>query len=355
MTRRLYRTASVLALIGLAAELLPTERPAYAGDQLTVTSFGGAYQAGERKAFFEPYAKQTGVKITDEEYNGEVAKIRAMVESKSVSWDLVESDAMLSLEMCADGTLETIDWTKLGLDRTKFTEASKYDCAVPSSHYTTILAYDKDKLTDGPKTIADLFDLQKFPGKRGLARTAFGTLEWALIADGVAIKDVYKVLGTPAGVDRAFKKLDTIKKDVIWWQAGAQAAQLLADGQVSMTAAWMTRIYDANKSSGKHFQIVWDAQALGMNVWVIPKGGPRRDDAYKFLAFAASPSAQAELSRYTPVGPANSDAIPLVDPKILPDLPNAPDHMTNVLVTDPAFWGDKGPELRERFTAWLAK
>ena len=85
----------------------------------------------------------------------------------------------------------------------------------------------------GRPTIADLFDLQKFPGKRALQKDPFVNLEWALIADGVAIKDVYKVLGTPEGVDRAFKKLDTIKKDVVWWEAGAQPPQLLADGRSS--------------------------------------------------------------------------------------------------------------------------
>ena len=102
----------------------------------------------------------------------------------------------------------------------------------------------------------------------------------------MAVKDVYKVLGTPEGVDRAFKKLDTIKKDVVWWEAGAQPPQLLADGQVVMTSAWNGRIYDANKNSGKHFEIMWDAQGLDWDLWAIPKGDPRMDDAYKFIAFA---------------------------------------------------------------------
>ncbi len=36
------------------------------------------------------------------------------------------------------------------------------------------------------------------------------------------------------GVDRAFAKLDTIKDSVVWWEAGAQPPQLLADGEVVM-------------------------------------------------------------------------------------------------------------------------
>ena len=193
-----------------------------------------------------------------------------------------------AIQGCAEGVLETIDWAKVGIDRSKFTGGDIYDCAVPTILYATVIAYDKDKLPNGPTKIADLFDLQKFPGKRALQKDPFVNLEWALIADGVAIKDVYKVLGTPEGVDRAFKKLDTIKKDVVWWEAGAQPPQLLADGSVVMTSSWNGRIYDANKNSGKHFEIMWDAQGLDWDLWAIPKGDPRMDDAYKFIAFASS-------------------------------------------------------------------
>ncbi|MGO7565608.1 extracellular solute-binding protein, partial [Rhizobium johnstonii] len=79
----------------------------------------------------------------------------------------------------------------------------------------------------GPTTMADLFDTAKFPGPRGLGKSPKNTLEFALIADGVKPAEVSDVLGTPEGVDRAFKKLDTIKKDVkVWWTAGAQPPQL---------------------------------------------------------------------------------------------------------------------------------
>ncbi|HEY8013078.1 MAG TPA: extracellular solute-binding protein, partial [Dongiaceae bacterium] len=214
--------AGALTVAGVTLALLAPAKPALAGDQLNITSWGGAYQMSQRKAYFEPYSKQSGTKITEEEYNGEIAKIRAMVEAKSVNWDVVDVDSGRAIQGCAEGVLETIDWAKVGIDRSKFTGGDIYDCAVPTILYATVIAYDKDKLPNGPTKIADLFDLKKFPGKRALQKDPFVNLEWALIADGVAIKDVYKVLGTPEGIDRAFKKLDTIKKDVIWWEAGAQ-------------------------------------------------------------------------------------------------------------------------------------
>ncbi|MGY4230154.1 putative spermidine/putrescine transport system substrate-binding protein [Bradyrhizobium sp. USDA 4503] len=343
------------AVIGLSLGALAPAKLAFAADQVTVVSAGGAYQTALRKAILEPFTKTTGIKITEDEFSDDIAKIRAMVESKSVSWDLVDTAGGNATQMCAEGIVETIDWKKLSLDRAKLLGGDNYDCGVPYVLYSGVIAYDKDKLPNGPKTMADFFDLNKFPGKRGLRKDPLGNLEWALIADGVPVKDVYKVLGTPEGVDRAFKKLDTIKKDVVWWAAISQSVPILADGQVVMTSTFNGRIYDANKKAGKHFEIMWDAQQQDLGIWVIPKGSAHVDAAYKFLAFAASPQPQANLTQYLPYGATNKDAMALVDPAILPDLPTAPDNMGNPLLRDSAFWAEKGDDLRQRFTAWLAK
>jgi putative spermidine/putrescine transport system substrate-binding protein len=329
--------------------------PGHAADELTVVSWGGAYQDSVRKAFFEPFMKESGAKVVEEEFNGELAKQRAMVESGNVTWDVVENDSQTSLAGCADGTLEPIDWSKLGLDRSKFIGADASECVVPSILYGTVVAYDTTKLKDKPTSIADLFDLAKFPGKRGLQKNPFVNLEWALVGDGVDIKDVYTVLATPEGVDRAFKKLDTIKSQVVWWEAGAQPPQLLADGQVVMTSAWNGRIDTAIKKDKKPFAILWDHQGLDWQGWTILKGSKKSDAAYKFIAFAAQPKRQADQTNYIAYGPGNKDAIPNTNPDIVKDLPTNPDNMKTGFIIDAKFWGDHGDELRERFNTWLSK
>jgi spermidine/putrescine-binding protein len=212
-------TAALLAGTAFAAS-------ARAGDELTVVSWGGAYSMSQKKAFVDPY-NAAGNKVTEAEYNGEVAKIKAMVEAKAITWDVIDVDTATGLQGCAEGALETIDWAKLGLDRSKFIGGDLLDCAVPNIVYGTVFGYDTTKLAVGPTTINDFFDLAKFPGKRGIFKNPTVNLEWALIADGVDAKDVYTVLATPEGVDRAFKKLDTIKSELVYWEAGAQAPQLL--------------------------------------------------------------------------------------------------------------------------------
>jgi putative spermidine/putrescine transport system substrate-binding protein len=352
--KRKLRLAGVFLAGSVAIGLAPTT-PVAAQDELVIVSWGGAYSMSQREAFIKPFQKDTGTKVTEEEYNGEIAKIRAMVESNSVNWDVIDLDTQTMLASCAEGILETIDWGKLGLDRSKFIGGDVSDCAVPNIIYSTIIAYDADKLNPGPTSIKDFFDTAKFPGKRALWKRPDAAMEWALIADGVPTADVYKVLGTPEGVDRAFKKLDTIKADLVYWEAGAQAPQLLVDGQVIMTSAWNGRIFDAVKNSGKNLKIVWDAQIPDWDWWGVPKGDPRLDLAYKFISYSSQPQAMANQTKYISYGPANKDAIPNVDPAILPHLPTAPDNMQTVVNYDPQFWADHGEELRERFNAWLAQ
>jgi putative spermidine/putrescine transport system substrate-binding protein len=327
---------------------------ARAGDDLTIVSWGGAYQKSQQEAFFKPFVA-AGNKVTEEEYNGEIAKIRAMIESKNVTWDVIDVDTQTALAGCAEGTFETIDWAKLGLDRSKFIGGDLQDCAVPNILYSTVIAYDTTKLNPAPDKMSDLFDMAKFPGKRGLQKSPFVNLEWALIADGVAPAEVYKVLGTKEGVDRAFKKLDSIKKDIVWWEAGAQPPQLLADGQVVLASDWNGRFYNAVKTDKKPFKIIWDTQAPDWDWWAIPKGTKKLDGSYNFIKFASDAKLMADQTKFISYGPSNKDSAPMVDPAVVADLPTSPENLKTVFYPDPQFWADNGDQLRERFNAWLAQ
>jgi putative spermidine/putrescine transport system substrate-binding protein len=344
-----------LLLAGAAVLALPIATPAKAQDQMTIVSWGGAYQDSQREAYYKPFSKESGTKITEEEYNGEIAKIRAMVEAGDVTWDAVDVDTRTVLGGCDEGIFEPIDYAKLGIPKEKFVPGAAEECGIGTIVYSTIIAYDADKLKPGPTTIKDLFDLEKFPGKRALQKDPFVNLEWALVADGVAPADVYKVLGTPEGVDRAFKKLDTIKKQVVWWEAGAQPPQLLADGEVAITSAWNGRIFKAMKEDKKNFVIVWDAQMPDFDFWAIPKGAKNLDLSYKFLAYASDAKVMANQSKYISYGPTNVDAIPNIAPDVLKDLPTNPDNLKGALTLDSRFWADNRDELEKRFNAWLAQ
>ena len=346
----------VLSAISAASLGMGVADVACAQATLTVTSWGGAYTKSQEKAFMEPFTKTTGTKILEDEWDGSPAKIKGMVDTGQVTWDVVDVEPRHALQGCDEGWLEKIDYAKLG-GKDKFIDGAAMDCAVATIVFGTIYAYNADKFPNGgPQTMADLWDVKKFPGARALYKSPKTTLEFALIADGVPPKDVYKVLGTKAGVDRAFAKLERLRPYVkVWWTAGAQPPQLLADGEVVMTTAWNGRIYDAVKNNGKHFKIVWDGQGLDFNLWAIPKGTKNLALAQQFVQFTVKPEVMATQSQYISYGPTLKAAMSKVPASVRPDLPSAPENVKNAFVVSSQFWADHGEELTERFNKWLAR
>ena len=325
--------------------------PAFA-QQITVVNFGGANANAQKKAFYEPFEK-TGIKVVPVEYNGEQAKIKAMVETKKVTWDVVEVESPDVARGCDEGLFEKLDYAKIGA-RSDFIPAAVTDCGLGVFVWSTVMAYNADKLKTAPVTWADFWDVNKFPGKRGMRKGARYNLEFALMADGVKSGDVYKVLATKAGADRAFKKLSDLKPSIQWWEAGAQPPQFLVAGDVVMSTVYNGRIDAANRE-GKNLKITWTGGIYDLDYWVIPKGTPNKDAALKFIRFASTPEAQAEYARNIAYGPTNTKALAILDAKVLGDLPTSPANAADSLQFDLKFWADQGEQLEKRFASWAAQ
>ncbi|MBV8049157.1 MAG: polyamine ABC transporter substrate-binding protein [Paludibacterium sp.] len=324
---------------------------ALAGD-LTVISFGGANKDAQEKAYYAPFTKATGVNVVGGEYNGEMAKVKAMVDTHSVSWDVLEVESPELARGCDEGLFEKLDYSKL--NKSDFVPGAVQSCGIGIFVWSTVLAYNGDKLKSAPTSWKDFWDVKKFPGKRGLRKGAKYTLEVALMADGVAPKDVYKVLATPAGQDRAFKMLDRLKPNIQWWEAGAQPPQYLVSGDVVMSSAYNGRIASSQKE-GKNLKIVWNGGMYDFDSWAIPKGSPNKDAALKFIAFASKPENQKVYSQQIAYGPSNKKAIGLLSKNEAAALPTAPQNIKSGLAVDVAFWADYGESLEQRFNAWAAK
>lgn len=335
--------------------------------EITVVSWGGAYTKSQVEAYHKPWSAETGNVVKSEDYNGGLAEIKAQVEAGNVTWDLVDAELSDAVRACDEGLVEPIDASILpdGDDGTPaaddFLPGTVTDCAVGTIVWSTIFAYDTTK-TEGVTGINDFFDLEKFPGKRGLRKSPKATLEMALMADGVPSGEVYDVLNTAEGVDRAFAKLDSIKGDVVWWEAGAQPPQLLADGEVVMTTAYNGRIFNAVASEGKPFEINWDAQVWDLDLWIMPKGAPNKEAALEFLKYSTSTKALAAQASWISYGPVRKSSMGMIgsfhdkpDLMMAEHMPTADKNFTNSLQNDFEFWADNQDQLNERFNAWLAK
>ncbi|NGM88256.1 ABC transporter substrate-binding protein [Parapusillimonas sp. SGNA-6] len=331
-----------------------------AQETLTVVSFGGAYGAAQKVHQIDPYMAKTGNKVLFENYTGGVAEIKAQVQAGKIQWDVVDIETIDLERACSEGLLEVIprDILLPGADGTPAEKdfipaALQNECGVGEIVWSTVYAYNNKTIGDkAPSTIQDLFDTKKFPGKRALRKKAQVNLEWALLADGVKAADVYKVLATPEGQERAFKKLDTIKKDIVWFDSWSQAPQLLNDGGAIMVQSANGRFFDAIKREGKPFTIVWDGNVYDLDAWGIVKGTPNKKQALDFVAFTTSTKALAGFQDVA-YGPPRNSSMALVDKSVIDQLPSS--HVEKGINADGIFWADYGETLGEKFNEWLLK
>jgi putative spermidine/putrescine transport system substrate-binding protein len=343
--------------IGLIAASSLLSFSVFAGD-LTVVSFGGAYGAAQKKYMIDPYVKATGTKILFEDYSGGVAELKAQVESGNVKWDVLDIEYIDVERACSEGMLEVFPQDRLpkGDDGTAgkddfIPSAIANECAVGNIIWSVIFAHKNDIATK-PTSVADIFDLKKIPGKRAFRKRPQVNMEWALMADGVALKDVYDVLGTEAGVKRALAKLDTIKDDIVWFDSWSQAPQLLNDGGAVIVQSANGRIYSAIKKDKSDFNIVWDGQVYDLDGWAIPKGSKNKEAAIKFILAATQTKPLAGMQDVA-YGPTRKSSESLIAPEVKPQLPSA--HLEEGIKASAEFWADNGSSLGEQFTAWLIK
>lgn len=347
-TRTSLTTGVMLATLALYAG-------AAAARDLTIVSWGGSYQDAQREVFFKPFTATTGTPLIEDSWDGGIGALRAKAEG-SPTWDIVQVESDELVLGCDEGIIEPLDWAALGGEGS-FIEPAVHECGVGAIVWATVLAYDGAKLGDnGPKTWADFFDTGKFPGKRALRKGPRQALEFALMGDGVPQGEIYGTLATDAGVDRAFAKLDSIKKDLVFWEAGAQPPQLLGSGEVVMTSAYNGRVTAANKTDNKDFRIAWDAGFVyQIDSWVILGNSDKKAEALELVTYLTRPEQQKLLPPFIPYGPTHKEASALVDPAVLPDIPTAPENIEAGLFFSRDFWVDRVEKLNERFNNWAAQ
>ena len=335
--------------------------------EVTVMSWGGAYTKSQVEAYHKPFTEQMGIAVNSGDADNPATPIKAQVEAGNVTVDVADVEYSDAVRLCDEGLLVELDHSILPAapDGTAaaedFIEGALTDCAVANIVWSTVMAYNTENNPAAPDSIDDFFNLADFPGKRGLRKNAKANLEMALMADGVPAAEVYDLLETDEGVDLAFAKLDTIKDEVVWWEAGAQPPQLLADGEVVMSTAYNGRIFNAAVGEGQPFEIVWDGQVLDFDLFVIPQGAPNMEEAKKFIAFATDTQRLADQASWISYGPARQSSGELVGlysdgkTEMAPHMPTAAANLENAVVNSFEFWADRDTELNERVSAWLAQ
>lgn len=381
----------LLAAIVMMLAVLSWWLPAHAAQTttLSIVSWGGAYAESQRKAYFEPFMRANpGIRIEVIDAGGEqVRGLREQARDGVITWDLVDVSAADAIRLCREGIAVPVDHNALLAmapgnipPSEDFGQTIVSECFIPEIVYSTTFGYRTDKLVEAPTGICDVFDLKKFPGKRALERRPINNLEWALICDGVLPEQVYEVLDTEEGIARAFAKLDTIRREVIWWSAGHEPVDLLAKGEVVLASAYNGRLFDLitrkpaparskkkSKSGAKPeasvpvpVAMLWNRQAFDFDGWIIPHGRTKVDAIQKFLRFATDTQRLADQASYISYGPARRSSASLVGKhaelgiEMKPFLPTSPENAKATLIYNYDWWAANRDHVDRLFQAWLA-
>lgn len=319
--------------------------------EVVAISFGGAYQEAQRKAYFEPFQELCGITVKEAE-GPDIAKIKAMVDTGNVQWDLPEVglDGIIALERQGD-YWESIDYDLVDVDN--IDEGFRHEHAIAMNPYGLIYGYRTDAFDGTPSGWADFWDTEKFPGPRAMEGGSGGLLpflEAAVMADGVAMDKIY-----PLDIDQAYASLEKIKDDVVkWWDAGAQPVQMLADKEAVLAQAWSGRILTLKKQNpDMPVEIAWNQGQLAFDVWGIPKGAPNRENAQKLAAFSTLAVSQARLSMLYPNGFVNNKSVDYIPEEIANTLATSPAHKEQMFIQDDNWWADNREEVLQRWNTFI--
>lgn len=322
----------------------------WTGRTLAIAGWGGDYQSAQDEAFFTPFQEMTGAQIQIK--RADIDRMKDQVDNQDVTWDLisVEMDRVLSLGR--ENYLTPIDYKVV--DDTALIPEFTLQFGVGVACYSTVMVYSPE-LVSAPTSWADFWNIQ--PPQEGedllpaatrtLPHSPVGTLEFALLADGIPASELY-----PLDVERAFSALERIRKNVVvWYEDGKQPIEVVLAAQAGMGAAWNVRAVQFGDPASLDY--TWNGGMLSADAWVIPAGAPNTDVALDFINFATRAVPSANFSRLVPYGPVNLNSLSFLREDRIPIIPTSPDNLKVQFIQNWNWWADNLEELDSRFNEWL--
>jgi putative spermidine/putrescine transport system substrate-binding protein len=345
LSRRQLVSATAAAAATAALSTPGFAQRKFDGRKVVFASWGGSYQDAQKQAFCDPFAAMTGATVIQD---GPVnyGKLRTMLESGKPTWDVVDVTIDFLLSGAVDNLFEKIDTSVVDVGR--INPIYLHSDGVGDIVWSYNLCYSTTtyKESNRPRNWADLFDLKKFPGRRMLRDRVSPMLEIALLADGAASDKLY-----PLDVERAFKKLDTIKGQSVFWTTNSQSQQLIVDGEVDLGVIINGRAYDAVKK-GANIALEWNQHIQSVDYLIIPKSAPNHDVAIALINEMTKAEAQAKVANLMALAPTNPDAFRMIDDSVKPWLTTNPDYAAKGILTNEIYWRDNLKSLSQRWEQW---
>lgn len=330
--------------------------------EVVISTWGGAYQDAQQQALFTPFEALSGIHISTQLQKGGLDMLTG--ENVPDLVDMEEADGQLA---CDKGLLHRIDYAEFVVPykdgapvKNDFLPQAFLPCGVAHMTFSTLVGFDSDAFPDEkPLGIRDFFDLKRFPGKRGLRKNSGTILEWALMADGVPVSQVYDLLSTERGLRLAFRRLESIREHIVWWDKPEEPGQLLKAGKVTMSSGYNGRFF-GDQLQNNALSLLWDGQIIDRSIWVIPAAITNPDPKIKrFIRFATQAKQMAKLAERIPYGPTRLSALkyignhPTEGIPMMNHLPSNPHHLKRSLFRDTRWYARTNKLRSQAFERWL--
>jgi putative spermidine/putrescine transport system substrate-binding protein len=356
MSRRSFLATTAMGAIALGmrpavADTAKAAEVLKGSGSLVVSTWGGAYVESQTDSFFKPFTEATGIEVVTTG-TPDAAKLKLMEQSGNVEWDLLDAEGQMMLTAQKEGFIQKIDYDLIHkiVPEDDLIKESLQEYGFPSVAFGWVLAWNPEKYKDAaPKSWADLWDVEKFKGRRAAYANARPMLEIALLADGVDKDKLY-----PLDLDRAFKKLDELKPHIdVWVENTGQYDVLLQNAEVDMMLGSLGRSYLA-KSKGLPVDYTMDGGLWQQSYWIVPKHAPNAANAMKLIAWMAQAENEANFVAKFPYGMPNKKAYALMPKEISDNIPTSPENLPRQVQIDPAWWTENLEAVNRRWLEWYS-
>lgn len=317
---------------------------------LSFASFGGSFQDDLKKFVIVPICQELHCVPRVDAYSGEYDHLTATIKNDTNPFDIVHVETRFLLQGAQDGVLSPIDWHQV--DEAELVPGAKNAYGAGLLEWSLVMAWNQSRLPAGvsaPASWADFFDVKKYPGPRAMRNTPEGNIELALLADGVSPGDLYK---NGLDVDRALRRLSTIKPYISWWTSGAELEQKLSTSS-AMAAAWNGRVYNLRRTAGIPLEYTYAGAINQFDWWVIPINSSHKAMAMKFLAAFADGQGQATIAKDFGYGPVTLKVLKQIGPDLLRELPSYRENADQGVPFDGAWWAKNQAMVQEKWNRWL--
>lgn len=331
---------------GLALSLVALQGTARAEDQVVVASWGGSIQEVLTQVLFEPFTKETGIKVVADDTSS-IGKATAMAKSGNIAWDVFMASDQDVAQAQSDGLLMPLDWTVI--PKADLVEGAAMDDALAAYTYGTVMTYNTDQVKTPPRSWAEWWNTGTYSCRRTMRNVPIDNLEMGLMAAGTAPAKVY-----PVDTAAAYQELDKIKRQVVnFWDSGAQSIQLVAEGAACLGTAWNNRVVAAAKA-GQPIGFVWDQALIHRDYYTVLKGAPNAAAAMKLIAYAMRPEVQAKIANAIALVPVNQKAFAQIDPEMKKSMP-AESNLASTLPVDMGWWAPNMKSSYREYSSWLVR